>query len=119
MSMSYTICITGERCITCFKPLICKLLLAHKPTKVIFGDCTGVDTSAKEVCEEYKISYQVYFADWTQYGKAAGPIRNKQMIDSKPDLVLAFHTNLTKSKGTKSTIKLAKQAKIPVEIYDQ
>jgi hypothetical protein len=40
-------------------------------------------------------------ADWANHGKAAGPIRNRKMLDLKPDLVLAFHADLTNSKGTK------------------
>lgn len=34
---------------------------------------------------------QTYAADWPKFGTAAGPIRNRRMIDhGKPDLVIAF-----------------------------
>ncbi|KKN01348.1 hypothetical protein LCGC14_1128740 [marine sediment metagenome] len=42
------------------------------------------------------------------YGKAAGPIRNKQMLDEgQPHLVLAFHDNIEESTGTKDMVKQA------------
>ena len=42
--------------------------------------------------EDHKrVNYTDYPVDWEKYGKAAGPIRNQQMIDKgKPDLVVAF-----------------------------
>jgi len=68
------------------------------------------------VCDELKIPYQIYYADWERYGRAAGPIRNRQMIETKPNLVLAFHNNLALSKGTKNTVDQARKAKIPVKV---
>lgn len=56
-----------------------------------------------------------YPADWASYGKAAGPIRNKTMIDSIPQLVLAFQWN--NSKGTQHAINLAQQQNIPTRIF--
>jgi hypothetical protein len=49
------ICITGERYNKRFKETIRSLLLKYKPEKVLVGDCSGVDTSAKEVCIEVTI----------------------------------------------------------------
>ncbi len=107
--MSFTICITGQRDTHIFSNLIEKMLIIHKPSLVIFGDCTGVDTDAKNICEKLKISYKVYPANWKKYGLKAGPIRNKDMIDTNPNLVLAFHSNINTSKGTKNTVNLAKK----------
>lgn len=56
-------------------------------------------------------------ADWKRYGKAAGPIRNQQMIDEgKPDLVLAFHENINESRGTKDMVARARGIGIKVII---
>jgi hypothetical protein len=55
-------------------------------------------------------------AQWDTYGPAAGPIRNKQMLDLGPDLVIAFHNDLSKSRGTVNTVREAKRRGIPVEI---
>jgi hypothetical protein len=54
-------------------------------------------------------------ADWETYGKAAGPIRNTQMLtEGNPDMVAAFHNDISKSKGTKNMIVQAKKAGIKV-----
>lgn len=56
-------------------------------------------------------------AEWTEYGKAAGPIRNREMLRSgKPDLVTAFHRDLNQSKGTRDMVEQARAATIPVWI---
>lgn len=50
-------------------------------------------------------------ADWDKYGKAAGFIRNKQMLEEeKPDLVVAFPGG----NGTKNMINIAKAAGVEV-----
>lgn len=90
--------------------------------KCIFGECSGVDTSAAEVCEKLRVSYEIYKADWSKYGLSAGPKRNKQMINllnKKTDIVLAFHRNISESKGTINTINLAKKKGIEVKLYDR
>lgn len=73
------------------------------------GCCpTGVD---KIVRENY--THVEYKADWTKHGKAAGPIRNKEMIDHAAKLdgiLLAFPGG----KGTADCIRQAKAAGIPV-----
>ncbi len=59
-------------------------------------------------------------ADWNKYGKAAGPIRNKQMlVEGKPDLVLAFHNNIENSKGTKNMVDIARKAGVKVIIIKE
>lgn len=54
-------------------------------------------------------------ADWDEHGKAAGPIRNKQMADYATHLI-AFPSK--GSKGTRNMIKLAKEAGLVVNVYE-
>ena len=57
----------------------------------------------------------IYPADWDKHGKAAGPIRNKQMIDEgKPDLVIAFPGG----RGTAGAVRLAKFAGVTVRVVE-
>jgi hypothetical protein len=57
----------------------------------------------------------VFKADWSTYGKAARPIRNQQMLDEgHPNLVVAFHYALDKSKGTLDMVSRARKAEINV-----
>lgn len=60
-------------------------------TILIHGACSGVDTIAGIWAKSREVVCYAYPAKWTKYGRAAGPIRNQQMIDeAKPDLVIAF-----------------------------
>lgn len=78
--------------------------------KLIEGGQKGADTLAKKAAEELEIPCKELKADWKNLGKAAGHIRNKRMLDEEnPDLVVAFHDNIEKSKGTKNMINQAKK----------
>lgn len=46
------------------------------------GDARGADSIVQEWCIKNYVTLKVYEADWREYGRAAGPIRNSQMINS-------------------------------------
>lgn len=81
--------------------------------EIIHGDCpTGADSLAdtwKDV-----VDVTPFPADWGQFKKGAGPIRNRQMLDQEPELVVAFHDDLARSKGTKDCVDEARRRRIPV-----
>jgi hypothetical protein len=80
-------------------------------TVIIEGEAKGADILAKEWGFENGISVWMYPADWKKYGVAAGPIRNKQMLDEQPTLVVAFPTGrLSESKGTRNMVEQAQKA---------
>lgn len=80
---------------------------------IIHGDATGADTLGGLAAQWFGWKCEVYPADWEKHGKAAGPIRNKQMLDEgKPDLVVAFPGG----KGTANMVKQAREA--GVEVYE-
>ena len=86
-------------------------------TEIIHGGARGADTLAGLYAERHETPCKVFPADWDKYGKAAGPIRNKQMLDEgKPDLVIAFRG--PNSRGTQNMIDQATKAGIPVQIVD-
>lgn len=91
-------------------------LLPKEDTIIIHGAARGADTIAGIVGYQLNFKVKQFTAQWLKYGKAAGAIRNKEMLDQKPDLVIAFHSNLDQSKGTKNCINEAKRRGIPVEI---
>lgn len=84
---------------------------------VISGHARGADKLGERLAVDMGWKSEVYPADWNTWGKAAGPIRNKQMlIEGKPDLVIAF---LAKdSIGTKDMIKQSKEAKVEVVVVN-
>lgn len=77
------------------------------PAKLIHGDCRGVDKFAAETARELKWTIRAFPADWDNYGRAAGPKRNAQMVDQLPDYICAFHPTPAKSRGTKSCMMIA------------
>jgi hypothetical protein len=80
---------------------------------LIEGEARGADKMARQIAEELGIKVEKYPADWNAYGKAAGPIRNQQMIDEgKPQMAIAFHNNLWKGKGTKDMVTRLKKHNI-------
>jgi hypothetical protein len=74
--------------------------------KIISGGATGPDSVAIKMCERYNIPCIVNTPDWASWGRAAGPMRNKQMVDMA-DIVIAYWDG--KSKGTESTIKFTEE----------
>lgn len=86
---------------------------------VIHGCCpTGADMIADNVAITLGIPTKRYPADWKKHGKAAGPLRNQQMLDEgKPDLVLAFTNTPETSRGTKDMTTRAKKANLEVRSY--
>jgi len=85
---------------------------------IIHGACRGVDLIAKQCAKELGLEERGYPADWNRYGLAAGPIRNQEMLDKeRPDLVLAFHPDLSMSKGTRDMVQRAKNAGVTVRWF--
>lgn len=78
---------------------------------VIAGKARGVDTFAVDWAVINWCDFKEFPADWKTHGKAAGVIRNQQILDEgKPDLVVAFPGG----RGTSDMIRRAEKAGIPV-----
>ena len=78
--------------------------------EIISGGCRGADKLGIKYAESHKILCTEFLADWKRYGKAAGPIRNSEMLDyikdSKLPIVAAFLS--ADSRGTADTVRKAK-----------
>jgi len=81
---------------------------ANENLTIISGKAKGADTSAAAYARITWRGLEEYPADWENLGPAAGPIRNKQMIDEgRPDLVVAFPGG----NGTADMVNKAKKAR--------
>ena len=87
-------------------------------TIVIHGAAKGADILGGFVADKLGFEVIPFPAKWKIYGKGAGPVRNQQMIDEgRPDLVLAFHENISESRGTKDMVNRARGVGVKVEIF--
>jgi len=74
---------------------------------IISGCARGADTLGIEWAEAKGVEVARFPADWKTHGRAAGPIRNQQMLEEgKPDLVVAFPG----ARGTADMIRRARAA---------
>jgi len=80
---------------------------------IISGGARGVDTEGENWAKSFGFPIERYLAQWDKFGKRAGFIRNKQMIDNADALIAIWDG---KSKGTEHTINLAKQRGIPIYV---
>ena len=80
-----------------------------RDTVIIHGNARGADKLSSIVGKRLGFKEIISFpANWFKYGRAAGPIRNQQMIDEgKPDYIIAFHSDIKSSKGTKDMLNRA------------
>ena len=98
---------------------ILDLKLEYWQVTLIHGCARGADTLAGKIARHLGMKVLEFPAEWDKYGKSAGPIRNRQMLNEKPDLVLAFHNDIGNSKGTKDCILEANKRKINVKLISE
>jgi hypothetical protein len=108
--------VSGSRDWQILSPILDRLAKLPKLSTVITGGAEGVDKMAAVAAKTLGHDLIEIHANWKGRGKPAGPFRNARMLDMKPDLLLAFHEDFEKSKGTKDCIRQAKDRGIPVEL---
>ena len=82
-------------------------IIGNNPFWLVHGAARGADKLSGEYARtrDCKGVFE-YPADWDTHGKAAGHIRNKEMLlNERPDLVIAFPGGV----GTANMISLAKK----------
>lgn len=113
--------ITGSRNWT-DEDLIWDVLFEYLPARgslmhtvvLVHGDCpTGADAIASLVWTANGGLEEPHPANWAKHGKAAGPLRNQEMVNLGADVCLAFP--LGESRGTRDCMRRAEAAGIPVQ----
>ena len=77
----------------------------------------GADYFAKLWAKERNVKQIPFPADWDNFGKSAGPIRNKQLVNENPDACVGFLGRNSKNSGTKNMLKLCEDKGIPIKKY--
>lgn len=83
---------------------------------LVSGNCPeGADLHCEMAAKKLGWEVELYPANWGKFGKSAGFLRNKEMVDTKPDICIGFiHNN---SKGGSMTVRLAREAGVPTIAY--
>jgi len=86
--------------------------MSNPITLLIEGGAKGADGLANQWARDRNIQYHTEKANWAKYGRAAGPIRNNEMLMKKPNLVIAFP-------GGKGTLDMIRQAtNLEIQVLD-
>lgn len=80
---------------------------------IISGGAAGADSLAERYAQEYGIPTSIHLPDWKKYGRAAGLVRNKDII-AECDRCVAFWDGT--SRGTAHDIELCKKLGKPYKV---
>jgi hypothetical protein len=84
-------------------------------TTIIEGEARGADTLARRYGVGRGLDVIPFKALWDKHGKAAGAIRNTEMLTKgRPDIVVAFWDG--ESRGTRNMIEQAQRAGVRTDI---
>lgn len=100
----------------CFRTLD-EILPGCADVEIVSGHAKGEDSFDEEYAALRSFPVKIFKADWKQYGRAAGPIRNRAMLAYALELtplIIAFWTG--ESKDTKNMIDQARKAGAEVKV---
>ena len=81
---------------------------------VVSGGAKGADTLGELFAKEYNLKTMIFKPEWNKYGKAAGVIRNTDIVRNA-DIIIAFP--MGSSKGTYDSIHKARKSHKTVYIF--
>lgn len=87
------------------------LHVEHGITEIVTGGAPGVDADGEFFGRRNGIPVRVFPADWAKHGRAAGPIRNRQMAEYA-DAVALF------SGGNGTASMAAEAARAGIQSFD-
>lgn len=108
------LCIAGSRTLSVYPRFITDILIQFKldPVKLVNGCCpNGIDRSAEryynviKTSDEERLTIKYFHANWDEYGRAAGPIRNKQMAEYSDALLLIWDGESPGSRNMKQEME--------------
>lgn len=87
--------------------------IADDDIEIVSGGAKGADKLGEQYAKSRGLGIKVFPANWDTHGKAAGPIRNKQMAEYATHCITFWDG---KSRGTKNMIDLANQHNLKLRI---
>ena len=108
LTLGAKVAIVGSKSITSREEVFTQLDLFFdafgNPGEIISGGAEGIDSFAEEYAVSTDTNFRSILPDWKVYGKAAGFIRNSEIIE-ECDVLMAFWNG--ESKGTYDSINKA------------
>lgn len=98
--------IVGSRGFNDYKLVVETLREIPQINLIVSGGAKGADTLGEMYAKHNDIPTMIFPPLWDKYGKSAGFIRNKDIVENS-DIVIAFWDG--NSKGTHSTIQLCEK----------
>lgn len=132
MTDTFRLLVTGsrdQRDMTYIWLVLESYLAEHPDMVVVHGACypdedehgvrpeVSADWLAHLWCEARGVPDEPHPADWDRHGRAAGPIRNGQMVALGADECAGFPLGV--SRGTYGCMRLAREAGIPTKTYER
>jgi hypothetical protein len=105
--------IIGSRNFNDYDLLIEKVGKIENIEAIISGGASGADALAQQYAKDNGLPILIYYPDWDGIGRAAGFIRNQQIVN-KCDELIAFVVN--ESKGSMHSVTLAKEKGVKVHL---
>lgn len=91
--------------------LVDAVLSNLEPNAVAQGGASGADELARDWCAAHNVAVETFAAEWQSDGRAAGPIRNRKMLERfMPSIVVAFPGG----RGTDDCVRQARRRGIVV-----
>ena len=83
------------------------VLSAFDAKLIVQGGAQGADRMARKYAEDNKIVSVTVEANWNKHGRAAGPIRNREMLMEYPEaIVVAFPGGAGTANCVKQAVEL-------------
>lgn len=84
---------------------------------LVHGNARGADRIAAVIWRRWGLPTEAHPANWSQHGRAAGHLRNREMVQLGATVCIAFIRN--HSPGASGCVALAHQAGIPVHLHTE
>lgn len=81
--------------------------------QIYSGGARGADKLGELYASNRGYAVKIFNADWDNFGRAAGPIRNREMLKTA-DAVIVFWDGM--SRGTSDCISRARELNLPLKI---
>lgn len=96
------------------KKKLTELYERHPNSTLVHGGAPGADSWSGYIGGTLGFTVECHTAQWAKYGKAAGPIRNQEMLDGGIDLVVAFPGG----RGTADMLDRARLTGVTIDLVD-